>query len=123
MLLKSRLAVFESSTGSPSPRAQSRIAVLPGVPRPLFFQLTLLPPLITTFAHGPVTSTESRLTLAAVLYQPCACPFPVATVTSLSENQSPFVFRLSTVTAELGAGCTITGPARAVLSGPIVTTP
>src|SRR5215218_8590403 len=98
MLLTRRLETFESSIGSPSPWAQSLICVLPGVPSPLFFQLTLLPPVIFTFAHGPVTFTLSSVMLLAVLNQPRAWLLPVGIVMFLSVIQLPEVARLSTLT-------------------------
>src|SRR5512133_380140 len=98
MLLMSRLETFESSIGSPSPWAQRRICVFPGVPRPLFFQVTLLPPVIFTFAHGPVTFTLSSVMLLAVVNQPRAWLLPVGIVMFLRVSQLPEVVRLSTFT-------------------------
>src|SRR5438552_18369927 len=104
MLLITRFDVFWSSTGSPSPNPQRRFSVFPGVPMPPFLQVTLLPPVIATLAHGPVMLTPSRVMLLPVLNQPCACALPVGIVMFLIVNQSPEVVRLSSVTLAPGSG-------------------
>src|SRR5438552_6531612 len=115
MLLITRFDVFWSSTGSPSPNPQRRFSVFPGVPMPPFLQVTLLPPVIATFAHGPVMLTPSRVMLLPVLNQPRACPVPVETVMFFTVSQSPCVTSETSFTRrrELDLITTLGGPAPA----------